>query len=179
VTGNLASTVPVGDAGHQGDYGEQFVEALAIAAGLDVSKTRYRDRRGVDWTLQHPARYGSTRFPSIEAQVKSWSRPKGDALAWHYPLRVANFNELAGGDLVVPRFLFLVIIPDGVDHWTEISHDCFTLRHAAYWANFLYDDPIDAPPESTHTVLVPKTQLITTASIYALFDQAFASRRAS
>lgn len=176
----IADTISLGDPGHQGDYGEQFVQALAIVSGLDTLKSAYRDRCGVDWQIQFPGIYRLSRYPKIEVQVKTWSQPHGDDLAWRYPLRVKNFNNLAGEGFSLPRFLFLVIVPDYQPTWTEVSSDNFVLRQAVYWENFLYHDPLpDRPPESTHTVSVPYKNLLTTESLLTLFDSRFVKRRVS
>jgi hypothetical protein len=176
----IADAISLGDQGHQGDYGEQFVQALAIVSGLDTLKSAYRDRCGVDWQIQFPGNYGPSRYPKIEVQVKTWSQPHGDDLAWRYPLRVKNFNNLAGDGFALPRFLFLVIVPDGQPGWTEVSSDNFVLRQAVYWESFLYHDPLpDRPPESTHTVSVPYENLLTIESLLTLFDSRFVKRRAS
>src|ERR1044071_2386392 len=117
--GSAGRTVPLGDAGHQGDFGETFIRALAAAANLDALRAD-RDRAGVDWTLRYPAAHGRRGFPLIDVQVKSWSDPRGSEAAWRYPLEVKNYNWLAGPDYLVPRFLFLVVVPRPAAAWTDI-----------------------------------------------------------
>src|SRR5947209_18486243 len=95
-TGGAGRPLSLGDAGHQGDFGETFIRALAAAANLDALRAD-RDRVGVDWTLRFPAQgEGRRGFPLIDAQVKSWSQPRGSQLTWRYPLEVKNYNWLAG-----------------------------------------------------------------------------------
>ncbi|MEU6016509.1 DUF4365 domain-containing protein [Streptomyces sp. NPDC047515] len=111
--------VAMGDNNHKGDFGEQFVRALATAANLNVSNSR--DRLGIDWELTYPGRGGTRRFPQIQAQVKCWNRPKGIGASWSYPLRLHNYNLLSGRDFYIPRFLFLVVAPEDAGEWVEAT----------------------------------------------------------
>src|SRR2546423_9499703 len=78
--GGAGRPLPLGDSGHQGDFGETFIRALAAAANLDALRAD-RDRAGVDWTLRYPAAHGRRGFPLIDVQVKSWSDPRGNDAA--------------------------------------------------------------------------------------------------
>ncbi|PZH13355.1 hypothetical protein C1I97_11685 [Streptomyces sp. NTH33] len=84
-----------------------------------------RDRRGVDWEFTYPSSDGGCKHPRILAQVRCWSRsraePEDGSQTWRYPLRVHNYNLLAGRDWYDPRFLFLVIVPDDRSAWVEVS----------------------------------------------------------
>lgn len=169
--GPIGNGVHLGDNGHRGDFGEQFVRMLAAAANLDAAR-RERDRVGVDWQLGHPGRSGTRRYPAIEAQVKCTSPPSGDDGDIHYPLKVKNYNWLAGREYQVPRFLFLVLAPSDASTWTDATHDRLLLKHAAYWVCLHDLDPLmDRPATSTRTVLVPRANLLTVGSLHRLFDE--------
>ncbi len=161
----------MGDNNHKGDFGEQFVRALATAANLNVSSSR--DRLGIDWELTYPGRGGTRRFPQIHAQVKCWNRPDDTGDSWRYPLRVHNYNLLAGRDFYIPRFLFLVVVPKDAGAWIEATHEGLLLRHAAYWACFHDEDLTDRPANHKLTVSVPKANLLTTDSLHDLFGPEF------
>lgn len=64
---------------------------------------------------------GRLRHPNIEVQVKSWSKRIAVEQHgyWKYHLRTRHYNELAGTDFMVPRFLVLVIVPDD---WHEYAN---------------------------------------------------------
>jgi hypothetical protein len=171
--GGAGRPLPLGDSGHQGDFGETFIRALAAAANLDALRAD-RDRAGVDWTLRYPAAHGRRGFPLIDVQVKSWSDPRGNDAAWRYPLEVKNYNWLAGRDYLVPRFLFLVVVPRQAAAWTDISAERLMLRHAAYWACF--HDVLPLPGRnrsSTYTVRVPRANLLDIRALHGLFGDEF------
>ncbi|MFD5041322.1 DUF4365 domain-containing protein [Streptomyces sp. NPDC058377] len=163
--------VAMGDTNHKGDFGEQFVRALATAANLNVSSSR--DRLGIDWELTYPGRGGTRKFPQIHAQVKCWNRPDETGDSWRYPLRVHNYNLLSGRDFYVPRFLFLVVVPENPGEWVEATHEGLLLRHAAYWACFHDNDLTDRPRNNSLTVSVPKANLLTTETLHDLFGPEF------
>lgn len=169
------SGLPMGDQGHQGDFGEMFVEALAVAANLDIQKPGRRDRIGLDWTINYPGRGGTIGFPAINAQVKSWSKPKGNDAEFRYPLEIKNFNMLAGSAYQIPRFLFLVVVPTDPSDWIDVDKTRLLLRHAAYWACFHGDEPIldENRQSSTHTVPVPRANLLSVESLHGLFAPSF------
>lgn len=98
---------------HQGLFGESFVRVLASAAGLIVSRADL-DVDGCDFTISHKGSSGATRHPKIDIQVKSWSRRRAVRRDghWKYRMQAKHFNELAGTDFALPRFL--VTIPVNV-----------------------------------------------------------------
>jgi hypothetical protein len=167
--GGLES-LPMGDNGHRGDFGETFIRALAAVANLDAAR-RERDRVGVDWQLGYPGRAGTRRYPSIEVQVKCWSSPNDDPDTLLYPLEVKNYNQLAGRDYVLPRFLFLVIAPSDPAQWVHATPDHLLLRHAAYWVCLHHCEP--SQNTSSKTVEIPRANLLTVEALHSLFTADF------
>jgi hypothetical protein len=161
--------VPLTVQEHQGLHGEGFVFALASAAGLLASRPVY-DVDGVDWLICNPGRHGKVRSPKIELQVKTWSRPVGNASAWRYRLRTAHFNALAGQDFSVRRFLVMVTVPPEASDYARCDPQCMRLGHAAYWLSLADQQPILDGPEApqTVTVSVPARNLLTPQALVAL-----------
>jgi hypothetical protein len=152
---------------HQGYFGESFVRVLVSAAGL-IAGQQDVDHTGVDFSIDFPGTRGTARFPKIEAQVKSWSSPKGNDLHWHYPMDVNNYNNLAGEGFVVPRYLFLIIVPADTHEYAEVDQTSMRLSHCGYWAS-LEDRPLVDPAAQRHvTVHVPKGNLLSVSGLRAL-----------
>jgi hypothetical protein len=154
----------------QGYFGESFVRVLASAAGLIASKPDI-DVIGIDFTLSYPGSRGTTRFPMIDVQVKSWSRAAGSVDAWHYPMEVAHYNGLAGEDYCVPRYLFLVVVPDDAEQYAYADGDALRLRHCGYWASLADRPPVGTDQQKTITVRVPKRNLLTVPALRALLTE--------
>jgi Domain of unknown function (DUF4365) len=171
--GWLNSSTGFGDNSHRGVFGEEFIRMLAAAANLDVTH-KERDRVGVDWQLGYAGRRGTRRYPAIEAQVKCTSSPDIREDHIRYPLKVKNFNQLAGPDYEMPRFLFLVLAPEDPLTWSYATEDSLSLSHAAYWLCLHDQDPLPLDNRSrtgTRTVYVPRANLLTVDSLHDLFAE--------
>jgi hypothetical protein len=162
----------------QGYFGESFVRVLASAAGLIAGKEDL-DMMGVDFTLGYPGSRGTTRFPKIEVQVKSWSRPAGPADAWHYPMKIAHYNNLAGDGYCVPRYLFLVVVPSDAEQYAYADDDALRLRHCGYWVSLADRPTVRIDPKKTITVQVPKRNMLTVPALRALLTGVPAQRVAT
>ncbi|MFS4091469.1 DUF4365 domain-containing protein [Streptomyces sp. AF1A] len=163
-----------GDNGHRGAFGEEFIRMLATAANLDVTR-KERDRVGVDWQLGYAGRRGTRRYPAIEAQVKCTSSPDIHDDHIRYPLKVKNYNQLAGNDYEMPRFLFLVLAPADPHAWSHATEERLRLSHAAYWLCLHDQKPIalddNKSGSGTRTVYVPRANLLTADSLHDLFAE--------
>lgn len=152
---------------HQGLYGETFIRALASAAGLIVARADL-DVTGEDFTISAKGVVAGKRHPKIDVQIKSWSNPKGTAADWSYPMRVEHFNELAGTDYSLPRFLVVVIVPKQHHEYAVAGPDRLVLNHAAYWVGLQDQDRLDPAERTMITVRVPRANLLTTNVLRSL-----------
>ncbi|MGH3853195.1 MAG: DUF4365 domain-containing protein [Pseudonocardiaceae bacterium] len=154
---------------HQGLFGESFVRVLASAAGLIVAKAEL-DVTGDDFTIAHKGMLGSTRHPKIDVQVKSWARrraTRNDGY-WKYRMQAKHFNELAGPDFALPRFLVLVIVPDDSADYATTRQDVVELKHAAYWLSLRDRQPVEMAADLKVPVDVPDSNLLTVDALRAL-----------
>lgn len=154
---------------HQGLFGESFVRVLASAAGLIVARAEL-DVTGDDFTISHKGMLGSTRHPKVDVQVKSWSRRRAvwEGGHWKYQMRARHFNELAGRNFALPRFLVLVIVPDDSADYAITRADTVELKHAAYWLSLQDHQQVHTAPDTKVAVDVPGTNLLTVDSLRAL-----------
>ncbi|WP_165966908.1 DUF4365 domain-containing protein [Actinomadura sp. 7K507] len=158
---------------HQGGYGEAFVSALAVAAGLRLAKP-IPDVDGIDFCMW-PDGVGAlrgARASGVNVQVKSGSVATETDTTWGYRLEVPHFNFLADAlATVYPTLLFLVIVPKDRREYATAEPDGLLLRNAAYWHSLANADPIANPKEGTKTTVhVPKANLLTVDSLRALVE---------
>jgi hypothetical protein len=108
-------------------------------------------------------------FARLEVQVKSWSAPVGDGESWRYRgLTEKRFNALAGRRRV-PRYLFIVHVPDDVDSYACADKDVLTLKHAAYWVSLRDRERIPGPHCGRKIpVMVPQQNLLTVEELTKL-----------
>jgi hypothetical protein len=154
---------------HQGKFGEDYIRVLASAAGLIVY-TPDKDVDGVDFSLRLPARTGAAAYPAIDVQVKSWSRPQKSGGTWRFNgLTEVQFNKLAGSDYTVPRYLFLVVVPDDPRQYAEISADGMLLRFQGYYLSLSEETLIDNPNSNRkRAVHVPIGNVLTVRTLLTL-----------
>lgn len=140
---------------------------LSAAAGFAVAKPQ-PDLAGIDLHIVGMTEVDDD-FPLAKVQVKSWSTPRGDDLAWRYDrLNEKQFNALAG-PRIVPAFLFLVVVPPDPMDYALADAQRLQLCYAAYWAS-LADRPKIPDPDSKRyvSVTVPRTNLLTVESLTSL-----------
>ncbi|RBQ17114.1 DUF4365 domain-containing protein [Spongiactinospora rosea] len=130
---------------HQGKFAEDYVRALASAAGLIVYKDDI-DHDGIDFGFRYPGRAGHIASPAIEVQVKSWSVPSGKGPDLHYDgLNELQYNKLVAGPFLVPRYLFVVVVPADRERYARVETEGLTLSRLCYYRGFEGERPIDEP----------------------------------
>ncbi|TDC06634.1 DUF4365 domain-containing protein [Nonomuraea longispora] len=154
---------------HQGKFAEDYVRALASAAGLLVYKDDL-DHDGIDLGFRYPGRAGHISSPAIEVQVKSWSAPscKGPDLYFH-GLNEVQYNKLAAGPFLVPRYLFVVVVPRERDHYARVETEGLTLSRLCYYRGFEGEQAIASPSSKRHApVRVPLGNVLTVRALREL-----------
>jgi hypothetical protein len=138
----------------QEQFSKAFILALAAVAGCSAAEP-WPDVDSIDWTLscRLPLR------PKLDLQVKSTGAETLDGDHVPYALKRKNYDELSLADLLAPRLLILVLVPEDPAHWLDCSAEQLGLRRCAYWMSLA-----GAPPtanESSVTVHVPRANLFT------------------
>jgi Domain of unknown function (DUF4365) len=151
---------------HQGLYGEYFVRFLAAAAGYGSMKPD--PDRGIDlFIIDHHS------LPVAVAQVKSWRVPRSTGRTWRYPnLTEKQYNVIAG-NLAVPAYLFIVVVPREPQHYTQAGEQQLLARRAAYWVSLAGRPKIQNPSDSRVQVDVPCDNLLTVDSLASLCEGRF------
>ncbi|MFD9503921.1 DUF4365 domain-containing protein [Streptomyces sp. NPDC060035] len=154
----------------QGHFAEGLVWALSCAAGLNPGK-RSLDVDGVDIQIGFPGMVGTTRYPLIEAQVKSCCNPKYVEDNFSYSIPVKNYNDLigtVGEELPLRRYLFLAHTPPEKTSYVISSPDSSNFHHAIYWVNLMDRDAIDPDKQANKSVHVPRENLLTVETLIQL-----------
>jgi hypothetical protein len=154
---------------HQGKFGEDYVRALASAAGLLVYKYDL-DYDGIDLGFRYPGRAGYIASPAIEVQVKSWSTPLYNGPDLHYRgLDEVQYNKLVAGPFLVPRYLFLVVVPRESDRYARVETDGLMLSRLCYYRGFENEQPIASPSKTRKpSIQVPLGNVLTVRALREL-----------
>ena len=104
-------------------------------------------------------------FSSNALAVK---RPKEPVFS--FALKRKNYDDLRMTDLIAPRILVVVVVPDKTDDWIDMRPEEMALRHRAYWMS-LAGFP-DSPNQTSVTINVPTSQAFTVQSLNELMEKA-------
>ncbi len=145
-------------------FGDAFLLAVASVAGCAVSLRR-PDNDSIDWTLSCKL----SRRPKIDIQMKTWTGGNESTDPIRYPLKRKNYDDLILTDVLVPRILVVVIIPQEIGEWMELSEEQLALRRSGYWVS-LAGQP-QHENETSVTVSVPRANLLTVEALQQLMHR--------
>ena len=158
-THHLGLGLPLTSAQEQ--FSEAFILAIAALAGCGAAVPD-PDVDSIDWTLSCRL----PRRPKLDLQVKSTRLAAESGEHVLYPLKRKNYDDLRLPDLLAPRMLVLVVVPEDPAAWLHCSPEQVVMRRCAYWLSLA-----GAPPtanEWTVTVQVPRANLFTVESLSRL-----------
>lgn len=140
-----------------------YVAAVAAKAGFELIEST-SDYDSVDGALRSAAGLR----PRIEFQAKGSTRLllKDDHVA--YPLSRKNYDDLRI-ETIVPRLLFVVLIPNEEDNWLSHSEDELIVRHCGYWHTLRGMPEVD---QTTITVHLPRSQVLNPVQLAELMHRA-------
>lgn len=122
-----------------------YVRAVTSVAGYSCSVPEVDDQ-SVDITIRSSKR----TYPQLDIQLKATAQldlVKDDHI--HFGLPIKNYNNLRGSDVLVPRILVCVILPnDNPTCWIKQNEKQLSLMKCAYWVSLR-----DAE-ETTNTISV-------------------------
>ena len=145
-------------------FGDAFLLAIAGVAGCAVSLRR-PDDDSIDWTLSCRL----SRRPKIDIQMKTWTGYDGSSDPIRYPLKRKNYDDLILTDVLAPRILILVTIPEDIGEWIALSTEQLVLRRCGYWVSLAGLPQTDN--ETSVTVSVPPTNVLTVAALKEMMER--------
>jgi hypothetical protein len=133
-------------------FSNAFLHAIASVSECSISKPSVDDD-SVDWTLSKKI----ARRPRLDLQLKCTGTPETvTATGISFVLKKKNYCDLRQSDLIVPRILIVVFVPEEVNDWLISGPEVLTLRRCAYWMS-LRGLP-DSENETAKTVYLPASQ---------------------
>ena len=148
----------------QEQFSKAFILSIASLAGCGAAVPE-PDIDSIDWTLSCRL----PRRPKLDLQVKSLRAASGDGDHVPYPLKRKNYDDLSLPELLAPRLLVLVLMPEDPAFWLQCSPDQLVLRHCAYWLSLAGAPATDN--EWSVTVQVPRANLFTVEGLTGLMHR--------
>jgi hypothetical protein len=150
----------------QEQFANAFLLAVSAVAGFTATKPPV-DNDSVDWTIASRL----PRRPKIDVQMKSRRIEAADAEeVIRYHLKRKNYDDLILTELFTPRLLVLVLVPQDVGAWLELTPEQLVLRRCAYWVSLAGQPP--TTNQSSVRVGVPRSNLLNVASLESLMQRA-------
>jgi hypothetical protein len=108
------------------------------------------------------------RRPRLEFQAKATSQHLVRSDHISFPLPIKNYNDLRA-DVVIPRLLIVVIIPDNEAEWLIHSEKELRMRRCGYWVS-LFASPC-VTNQTSVTIQIPRVQLFDGNQLRQLMDK--------
>ncbi|WP_432722283.1 DUF4365 domain-containing protein [Jeongeupia wiesaeckerbachi] len=146
-----------------------YVHAMAAQAGLNPSHPQVDDD-SIDIQLQGKGFPGLRRNPMVQLQLKCTSQDVVSGGVIKFPLPRKNYDDLRGSDVICPRYLVVLLVPEEHERWVEHHSAHMSLHNTCYWLS-LKDYP-STTNTTTVTVDIPLAQRLTTTSLRHLLTLA-------
>lgn len=151
---------------------EQFsiawVRAVVSVAGYVVYQPEVDDD-SVDLGIAMRGGRGTIRSPRLEAQLKCTAAPIWRFDPMQFVLKKKNYDDLRGNDLLVPRILIVVCVPEDVTLWLDQSEERMILQRCGYYLSLRNFPPRPASQGSV-TVQIPRRQQFTVAELRCVME---------
>src|SRR6266566_4487959 len=149
-------------------YSNAYLRAVAAVAGYGVYKPD-PDEDSVDWGIAARGGRGSILSPRLEVQLKCTATELPTEPVLRYALKRKNYNDLKTSNLLVPRILVVVRVPERPADWLHQTEEQLAMRHCGYW-RALRGLP-DTTNETTVTVEVPRSQVFSAEALRTIMDR--------
>ena len=134
-------------------FSRAYVAAIAAQAGCNPSRPEV-DNDSVDLELcmkDIPNCRRTRGRVAIQLKCTHTVDRSKDEIAFALPVK--NYNDLRA-DVMEPRLLVLVCVPEDCEDWTKQTEDQLCLHHCAYWLSLAGKPETDN--DSTVTVHIPR-----------------------
>lgn len=137
-------------------FSRAYVAALAAQAGCNSARPEV-DEDSVDIALSMKDIPGCKRSRGkLEMQLKCTHTADRSKDSFPFALSIKNYDDLRA-DVVIPRLLVVVCVPEECDDWTQQTEEQLCLHHCAYWLS------LAGMPETSNTrsktVYIPRNQI--------------------
>jgi hypothetical protein len=150
------------------EFSKAYVKAVAAACGY-ATKDVSVDDDSVDLSLAARGGNGTIRSPQLDMQLKCTARDILSEGTVDFPLPIKNYDDLRPENVMVPRVLVVMAVPDNVGDWIHHSETELLLRHCGYWFS-LRGKPLTENTNSV-TVNIPRTQVFDVAGLTAIMNR--------
>lgn len=152
----------------QEQFSLAYVRTVIAVAGF----TAYRpevDDDSIDLGVASKRSGGTFRAPRLEMQLKSTSQDVLRDNEIRFPLKRKNYDDLRSVDLLIPRILVVVLVPERPGDWLDQSEERMALRRCGYWCSLF--GAADTTNETATTVRLPRTNVFSPEALRQMMEK--------
>lgn len=146
-----------------------YVHAVSAVVGAKLFRCDVDDE-SVDITVGLTGGDGTVRSPRLDIQLKCTERDVLHDDGVHLPLKRKNYDDLRALEVMIPKVLVVLIVPDNVADWvTQTPEERLCLHRFASWMSLAGADArsdVDTP-----TVILPRGQLFHVDALRGLLEK--------
>jgi hypothetical protein len=146
-----------------------YVNAMVAQAGLNHSILAV-DNDSVDLLVTGTGFKGKYRNPQIHFQLKCTSGAKINNDNIKFQLKRKNYDDLRGNNVLCPRYLAVLLVPESKKEWIDYGDNNLTLNNTCYWLS-IKDHP-ESQNKKSVTVDIPIHQRLTAEQLIILMTNA-------
>ena len=149
-------------------FSRAYVQAVAACAGYSWSVPSVDDD-SIDLCLHGAGGSGTVRSPRLDLQLKCKAAPAPVEETFSHSLKLKNYDDLREEDVLVPRVLVVVLVPEALTDWLHHDESRLELRRCGYWMS------LRGMPPSTNrtgqTVAIPRAQAFSVESLRSMMER--------
>ncbi|WP_353143508.1 DUF4365 domain-containing protein [Acinetobacter pragensis] len=146
-------------------FSKAYVSAISAQSGLRADPISVDDD-SIDLIIRGRNFSGQFRNPQIDIQLKCTASDIGDENNLKFTLPIKNYNDLRGNNIINPRYLFVLIVPNDCKDWLIHFDDFSTIKHCCYYYSLL-NHPTTQNKKNI-TLTIPRKQKLTSVSMLEL-----------
>lgn len=143
-------------------FSEAYLMAVCSVAGYALAKP-VPDDDSVDFTISAARTSGLTTRPKLDIQLKATSAQTGRGGRFSFRLKQKNYDDLIVSDVLVPRILVVVRLPEELESWLRFTQRQMIATCSGYWLS-LRGFPVNSNEHSTN-VTIDSSQRLTPRSL--------------
>jgi Domain of unknown function (DUF4365) len=153
----------------QEQFSNAYLLAVATIAGLKLAKPGVDDD-SIDFIISGKDFSGTYSRPQLDVQLKCHMRREAIGEdGFTYPLKIKNYNDLRVTDVLAPRLLIVVVVPDQVTDWLAQSDNEARIKYCGYWQSMRGMG--DTQNTSTVSISIPRSHRLDADSLTDLMQR--------
>lgn len=149
-------------------FSNAYLQAVSSVASFSLFPPPPVDDDSVDRTVAASGGSGTIRSPRLDVQLKCTAAPLPNGSHISYGLKLKNYDDLRPENVLVPRILVVVFVPDDIESWLEQSEEKLSMKYCGYWASLRGMKEVEN--KARVTVRLPRSNLFTVDALSSIME---------